>query len=108
MLLGAVPADARPSARPAVALTFDPDGMTLSREEVRAGPVTFTLTAPDVDWGAAFMFRLRGSSTLDDLRVDWQHVRSDDRALAARGTRDLSGTRCSSAWPRSPEGDRCR
>lgn len=90
MLLGAVPAGARPVPHPGVALTFDSEGMTLSHDMVRAGSVTFTLSAPDVDSASAIMFRLRGSSTLEDLRLDWQHVFSDDAAVAAQSTRDLS------------------
>lgn len=90
MLLGARPADARSAAHSAVVLTFDSDGMTLSRDGVRSGVVTFTLRAPDLDVGSAIMFRLRGSATLDDLRLAWQHELSDDLALAAQATRDLS------------------
>jgi hypothetical protein len=90
MLLGAVPAGARPVPHPGVVVTFDPDGMTLSHDVVRAGLVTVTLRAPAVDTSSAIMFRLRGSSTLEDLRLDWQHVFSDDRAVAAQSTRDLS------------------
>ena len=71
-------------------LTFDPDGMTLSHREVTAGPVRLTLTSPDLDVGSAIMFRLRGSATLEDLRLDWQQVFSDDAAVVARATRDLS------------------
>jgi hypothetical protein len=89
-LVGPARADARPTGRPAVAVAFDNGGITLSRDEVRAGLVTFTLRAPGVDVGAATMFRLRGSATLSDLRLDWQHELSDDRVLAAQGTRDLS------------------
>lgn len=90
MLLGALPAGARPVARPNVVLTLDPDGMTLNRDAVRAGSVTFTLRAPDLDSGAAIMFRLRGSSMLGDLRLAWQNEFSEDRAVAAQATRDLS------------------
>ena len=89
-LLGARPADARPAAHSAVVLTFDSDGMTVSRDGVPAGVVTFTLRAPDLDFGSAVMFRLRGSATLGDLRLAWQNELSDDRALAAQATRDLS------------------
>ncbi len=90
VLLGAPPAVAGPDARGSVVLTFDSNGMTLAANEVRAGVVTFTLRAPDLDVGSATMFRLRGSSTLDDVRLDWQHEFSDDQAIAALATRDLS------------------
>lgn len=89
-LLGAVPASAGPGAHASVVLTFDSGGMTLSRVEVPAGPVRFTLESPHLNVGSAIMFRLRGSATLDDLRLDWQHEFSDDLAVAARATRDLS------------------
>lgn len=66
------------------------DGLTLSRNVTHAGKVTITVEAANVDFGSPIMFKLVPPATLATLRADFQDATSDDNAVAARGTRNLT------------------
>lgn len=93
--LGLVGATAPATAQPTkdhgrIVVRASAEGLTLSRDVTHAGKVTITVEAPNVDFGSPIMFKLVPPATLATLRADLVDERSDDPAVAARGTRNLT------------------
>ena len=93
--LGLVGATAPATAQPEqdhgrIVVRDSAEGLTLSRDVTHAGRVTITVEAPNLDSGGAIMFKLVPPATLATFRADFKDELSDDPAVAARGTRNLT------------------
>jgi hypothetical protein len=79
-----------------VVVRSSPDGLTLSRNVTHAGKVTIAVKSlygiEDGHHlaGGAFMLKLIPPATLSTVRADFKDEFSDDRTVAARGTRNLT------------------
>lgn len=100
--LGLVGATAPATAQPTkdhgrIVVRASAEGLTLSRNVTHAGKVTISVESLFEDTGdghhlagGAIMFKLNPPATLATLRADFQDGISDDNAVAARGTRNLT------------------